>query len=187
MTSHQQSINGVSFAGANGSASNSNGLDGGSTSVPVDTALTELNETLSRLASHNGVETVQILNRDGDIIIETSSNPAAAVASSSSSDAATNAVSGTNDVSAAQSTTISNNNNINNINATNAIGSNSGTPLSFLCKQAALTKNLMEVAASYVKNIDPEDGISFIQVRSKSGQDLMIAPHEGYVLAVHKR
>jgi dynein light chain roadblock-type len=96
-----------------------------------ENARTELNETVSRLSSHKGVEAVQILNRDGDIVTESGS---------------------------------------------------AATP-----KQAALVKKLMEAAGSYIQSLEPEDEVSFLQIRSKGGQELMIAPHQGYVLAVLKR
>lgn len=54
-------------------------------------------------------------------------------------------------------------------------------------RQAVLTKKLMEAANDYLKSLAPEDEVSFVQVRSKDATELMIAPHDGFVLAVLKR
>ena len=174
-----QSINGST---ANGGSSGGGG--GGVGTIPVDVALTELNETVSRLASHKGVETVQILNRDGDIITESSSNPAASITVSS-------------EVTSASSTTTPTTNQATTTATPNGNDATQSTPTTsvdspvaqqtFLTKQAALTKKIMDLAGQYLHNVDGDDEVSFIQIRSKSGQELLIAPHEGYVLAVHKR
>jgi dynein light chain roadblock-type len=92
--------------------------------------LLELNETVSRLSSHKGVEAVQILNKAGDIISE----------------------------------------------------SGSASP-----KQAVFVKKLMEAAATYLKSLDADDEVAFLQIRSKGGRELMIAPHQGFALVVLKR
>ena len=90
----------------------------------------ELNETVSRISSHKGVEAVQILNKSGDIISESgSSNP----------------------------------------------------------QQAALIKKLMRSAKNYLKSLDEDDEIAFLQIRSKGGRELMIAPPLGFALVVLKR
>lgn len=91
----------------------------------------ELQETVSRLSSHKGVDAVMILNRSGDIL----------------------AVSG----SAAN------------------------------MHQAKMTKKLLEAANAYLKSLKEDDEVSFLQIRSKESQELMIAPHQGFVLAVLKR
>lgn len=92
--------------------------------------LIELNETVSRISLHKGVEAVQILNKAGDIITE----------------------------------------------------SGSTSP-----KQAALTKKLLVSAANYLKSLDADDEVAFLQIRSKGGRELMIAPHQGFALVVLKR
>jgi predicted regulator of Ras-like GTPase activity (Roadblock/LC7/MglB family) len=94
--------------------------------------LLELNETVSRISSHEGVESVQILNKAGDILAES--------------------------------------------------GSSSSPP-----KQAALTKKLLASAANYLQALDADDEVAFLQIRSKGGRELMIAPHQGFALVVLKR
>jgi len=50
-------------------------------------------------------------------------------------------------------------------------------------KQAKLIKHLMETSNKFIHALDPEDEISFVQIRSKQ-HAVMLSPHEGYVLAV---
>jgi dynein light chain roadblock-type len=99
--------------------------------------LQELNETVSRLSAHKGVEMVQILNRNGDIIVGDSEN-------------------GGGGSSEAQQ------------------------------QHAASTQKLIRTAATYLQQLDPDDEISFLQLRSKGGRELMISPHQGYALVVLK-
>lgn len=174
-----QSINGSS---ANGGSSGGGGVG----TIPVDVALTELNETVSRLASHKGVETVQILNRDGDIITESSSNPAASITVSEVTSASSTTTTPTTN-QATTTTATTNGNDATQSAPTTAAGDSPVAQQTFLTKQAALTKKIMDLAGQYLHNVDGDDEVSFIQIRSKSGQELLIAPHEGYVLAVHKR
>lgn len=100
-----------------------------SSSVSSNANLLELNETVSRISSHKGVEAVQILNKAGDII----------------------AKSGSHDP-----------------------------------HQAALTKKLLQSATTFLQSLDEDDDIAFLQVRSKGGRELLIAPHQGFALVVLK-
>jgi dynein light chain roadblock-type len=100
--------------------------------------LQELNETVSRLSAHKGVEMVQILNRNGDIIVGDVENG------------------GVDGSSEAQQ------------------------------QHAASTQKLIRAAATYLQQLDPDDEISFVELRSKGGRELMISPHQGYALVVLK-
>lgn len=113
----------------------------------------ELNETVSRLVAHKGVEVVQILNKAGDVIAE----------SGSSTTQAMDRVWSEND------TDESNTNNEKHPH------------------HAALVKKLLGVATTYVQSLDENDAVAFLQIRSASGRELMIAPHEGFALVVLKR
>ncbi|EEC47755.1 roadblock-related dynein light chain [Phaeodactylum tricornutum CCAP 1055/1] len=96
----------------------------------VDNAnLQELEDTVSRLASHKGVQSVMILNRAGDMLVSRQAGPEA----------------------------------------------------------AKFAKQLLETASAYLTSLSEDDEISFLQIRSKQHRELMIAPHEGYLLAVLKR
>ncbi|GKY97427.1 hypothetical protein MPSEU_000701200 [Mayamaea pseudoterrestris] len=94
--------------------------------------LQEMQETVSRLSSHKGVQMVLILNRSGDIMVES--------------------------------------------------GSNHNGPT-----HAKNVQKLMDAANLYFQTTDADDKVSFMQLRSKDNYELMISPHEGYVLAVLKR
>lgn len=94
-------------------------------------SLQELQETVSRLSALKGVVAVLILNRSGDILVESSSNGAV--------------------------------------------------------DQAKYVKKLMQAANDYLRSLQPDDEVNFMHIRSKEGQEIMVAPHEGYVLAVLKR
>ena len=97
-------------------------------SAAANVNLQELQETVSRLSSHKGVEAVLILNRQGDILAESSG------------------------------------------------------------KDVALhVQQLLQAAQTFVKNLAPEDEVSFLQVRTQQRRELYVAPHDGYVLAVMKR
>lgn len=99
-------------------------------STPKDDGLQELEETVSRLSAHKGVEAVLMLNRDGNILVSSASTEEASVP-----------------------------------------------------KQAKFMKQLVEVSAKLIACLDPEDSISFVQVRSKQ-HEVMLAPHNDYILAV---
>ncbi len=107
-----------------------------------DVSIQELQDTVSRLASHKGVQSVLILNREGDILAE----------------------------SIANSTPSS-------LNADD-------TPKHELAKQS---HKLLASARAHLQSLDPNDEVAFLQLRSKNNHEVMIAPHEGYVLAVSKR
>ncbi len=53
--------------------------------------------------------------------------------------------------------------------------------------QAKFIRQLMQIANMYVASLMPEDEVSFLQIRSKQHQEIMIAPHGEFVLAVLKR
>lgn len=95
-------------------------------------SMVELQETVSRLSSHKGVEAVLILNKKGDKIL---------VQSGSAADQ----------------------------------------------KQAVFVKKLLQTATFYLQSLQPDDEVTFLQVRSKQQQEVMIAPHGDFVLAVLKR
>jgi len=91
----------------------------------------ELQETVSRLSGHTGVEAVLILNAGGDILVQ--------------SGAAANTL------------------------------------------QAVAVQQLMRTATAYLQSLQPTDRVSFMQIRSQQQQEIMIAPHGDYVLAILKR
>ncbi|CAB9497161.1 Dynein light chain roadblock-type 2 [Seminavis robusta] len=95
------------------------------------TNLQELEETVSRLSGHKGVEAVLMLNRDGNILVSSGS---------------------TNE--------------------------NFAPP-----KQAKLIKQLVETSQKFIHALDPNDAVSFVQIRSKQ-HEIMLAPHNDYILAV---
>jgi dynein light chain roadblock-type len=100
-----------------------------SSTTPNEDILQELEETVSRLSAHKGVEAVLMLNREGNILVSSASTE-------------------------------------------------EGVP-----KQAKCMKQLVEVAAKLIHTLDPNDTVSFVQVRSKQ-HEVMLAPHNDYVLAV---
>jgi dynein light chain roadblock-type len=51
---------------------------------------------------------------------------------------------------------------------------------------ASHTTYLLDAANKYIRALQPDDEVVLMQVRSKNNQELMIAPHGGYVLAVLK-
>jgi dynein light chain roadblock-type len=107
-----------------------------STVVNNDTLinLQEMQETVSRLSSHKGVQMVLILNRNGDILVES--------------------------------------------------GITGGNSL----EHASNIQKLLTAANTYLQQcVHAEDEVAFLQIRSKDNHDLMISPHEGFVLAVLKR
>jgi hypothetical protein len=116
----------------------------------------ELNETVTRIASHPGVEVVQILNLAGNIIAESSN--IAATNSDNNNSASSSDDDGTK------------------INTTSA-------------STAIAARKLLNSALLYVQALDAttDDEISFVQIRSKNGRELMIAPHSGFALVVLKR
>lgn len=109
----------------------------------------ELQDTVSRLSSHKGVQSVMILNKAGDILFQ----------------------SGTTGVEEISSDT------------------NNPSGPSQPVLHAKRTKQLMEAANAYVQCLSPrasDDGVSFLTLRTQDHQELMIAPHQGFVLAVLK-
>ena len=50
-------------------------------------------------------------------------------------------------------------------------------------KQAKYLKQLIAMATKFIHCLDPEDSVSFVQVRSKQ-HEVMLAPHNDYILAV---
>ncbi|GAX26759.1 dynein light chain roadblock-type [Fistulifera solaris] len=106
-----------------------------------DVSIQELQDTVSRLASHKGVQSVLILNREGDILAESI------------------------------------------VNFTPSLNVDEA-PKHELAKQS---HKLLTSARAYLQSLDPNDEVAFLQLRSKNNHEVMIAPHEGYVLAVSKR
>jgi hypothetical protein len=105
--------------------------------------LTELNETVSRLMAHAGVESVQILNQRGDIVTGNAS--------------ARHAVAAQKLLHAARE----------------------------YLELDDTSNNSDATAAAATPGTESE--VSFLQLRSASGRELLVAPHEGYTLAVLKR
>jgi hypothetical protein len=139
--------------------------------------LLELNETVSRLISHKGVEVVQVLNKAGDIITEsrpTTTSTTTAHSTLPQHEAADDnaATAATNTSSPTSSTEESN---------------DSGAVSNKHPHQAALVKKLLHVATTYLQSLEEDDEVAFLQVRSAGGRELMIAPHQGYALVVLKR
>ena len=91
--------------------------------------LQDLQDTVSRLAAHKGVQVVVILNRQGDIVAQSGASAA---------------------------------------------------------QQAKSIHKLLEVARAYLHTLAEEDEVSFLSLRSSQHREIMISPHEGYVLAVVK-
>lgn len=112
-----------------------------------DVSIQELQETVSRLSSHKGVQSVLILNRQGDILAES-------IASSLSAAPLYNA---------------------------------DDSPSEQKHELAKQSHKLLASAKAYLESFDPSDDVAFLQLRSKNNTEVMIAPHEGYVLAVSKR
>ena len=50
-------------------------------------------------------------------------------------------------------------------------------------KQAKYLKQVIETATKFIHCLDPEDAVSFVQIRSKQ-HEVMLAPHNDYILAV---
>ena len=96
-------------------------------------SLQELEETVSRLSAHKGVEAVLMLNRQGNILVVS--------------------------------------------------GGASKEDASVTAKRAKFIKQLMDVATKFIHCLDPNDTVSFVQLRSKQHQ-VMLAPHNDYILAV---
>ena len=119
----------------------------GDASIPLQ----ELEETVSRLSSHKGVLSVMILNRKGDILVESGSLVASKAPAAS------------------------------------ATGEEEQEDNAANTEHAMVTHKLFQSATQYLQSLQPEDEVTFLQLRSKNNQELMIAPHEGYVLAVLKR
>ena len=71
--------------------------------------------------------------------------------------------------------------------ATTAAPSSREKPNDTAGEQEQSTYRLFETATKYLHGLDPEDEVAFMQLRSKNNRELMIAPHEGFVLAVLKR
>jgi hypothetical protein len=126
-----------------------------SQSVDGNVPLQELQETVSRLSSHKGVESVLILNRNGDIVVESGSVASYNLPPTSPTAAAEEEFAAALEECSAQ--------------------------------HALRTNKLLEAATSYIQSLQPDDEVAFVQVRSKNNQELMIAPHQGFVLAVLKR
>lgn len=113
-----------------------------------DVSIQELQETVSRLSSHKGVQAVLILNRQGDILAES-------LASSFSTPSMYDA--------------------------------DDTQPPEQKHELAKQSHKLLASAKAYLESLDPSDDVAFLQLRSKNNYEVMIAPHEGYVLAVSKR
>ena len=113
-----------------------------------DVSIQELQETVSRLSSHKGVQAVLILNRHGDILAESIASSISAPPSYSTEDT---------------------------------------HPPEQKHELAKQSHKLLSSAKAYLESLDPSDDVSFLQLRSKNNYEVMIAPQEGYVLAVSKR
>jgi hypothetical protein len=135
--------------------------------------LIELNETVSRIASHSGVEIVQILNMNGDIMAEC--NNMRSVGKTPTATSIDN-----NTITPEFNETIIQN--TANSSTTNKINSSIST--------ASTARKLLQTAQIYIQQLNDDesnDEITFIEIRSKNGYELMIAPHYGFALVVIKR
>lgn len=164
-----------------------------------ESALVELNETISRLSSHQGVEIVQVLNKNGDIVMESSSRsqqqqqqqapPTQQQQQQHQSHSNIGSTSTHNDDEVVGAD--SDNSAIANGNTSNPTAAN--------IQYALFTKHIIELATTYFHSSGSnnssqnslettnQDQVSFIHIRSKNGKEMMISPHEGYVLTVLKR
>lgn len=167
-----------------------------------ENALVELNETISRLSSHQGVEIVQVLNKNGDIVMESNSSQQQQQSSPTpqqqqqqqqnySSISSSITQNGSNDDEAVGTDGVGTD------TATITNGSTAATTAANI-QHALFTKHMMELATTYFDNSGSnntqnaaentnQDQVSFIHVRSKNGKEVMISPHDGFVLSVLKR
>jgi len=121
----------------------------------------ELQETVSRLSSHKGVDAVLILNRNGDILAESSKRVLRRQQQRQQQGPSSSG------------------------NAEGGGGDREDEDEGI--EHAKMTKRLIGTANSYLRSLDEDDEVSFLQIRSKHNRELMIAPHQGFVLAVLKR
>lgn len=140
--------------------------------------LIELKETVDRIASYNGVEIVQILNTSGDIMAEcinSNNNIRSPMAGTPSSHTVSNEF-------------FSDSNSTGNAATGNSIATTMSHNVSLSTASAAHC--LLQTAQRFVKSCktenENEDEINFVQIRSKNGHELMIAPHFGFALVVVK-
>jgi hypothetical protein len=149
--------------------------------------LMELKETVDRIASYNGVEIVQILNTSGDILAEcvNNNNNSNSIRSPVATPTSKNTVSG-NDFM---------NDNMTAVTAATGIHSDAllsaSSPNVMSTSTASTAHSLLRTAQQYIQNFQQDrdnndDEITFLQIRSKHGYELMIAPHFGYALVVVK-
>jgi predicted regulator of Ras-like GTPase activity (Roadblock/LC7/MglB family) len=104
--------------------------------------LVELQETVSRISAHKGIESVVIWKKGGDIVYS------------------------------------------------------SQQPQGDSAKKAAAAQRLLQAAEDYFSGTNDDDdtsastttgAVSFVQVKTTSGKELLISPDQGFVLAVAKR
>jgi predicted regulator of Ras-like GTPase activity (Roadblock/LC7/MglB family) len=103
--------------------------------------LVELQETVSRISAHKGIESVVIWKKGGDIVYS------------------------------------------------------SQQPQGDSAKKAAAAQRLLQAAEDYFSGANDDDdtsatttgAVSFVQVKTTSGKELLISPDQGFVLAVAKR
>jgi predicted regulator of Ras-like GTPase activity (Roadblock/LC7/MglB family) len=102
--------------------------------------LVELQETVSRISAHKGIESVVIWKKGGDIVYS------------------------------------------------------SQQPQGDSAKKAAAAQRLLQAAEDYFSGTNDDDEtstttgvVSFVQVKTTSGKELLISPDQGFVLAVAKR
>jgi predicted regulator of Ras-like GTPase activity (Roadblock/LC7/MglB family) len=150
----------------------------------VNANLEELQETVSRLSSHKGVEAVIILNRDGDILAESSSSSlialaSAAAGSSSSQQQQQQDQEGSSSSLGGVDADTSSSGGVATATAT-ATGASTATT-------ARSVNQLLRTATAYIRSLSPDDEVSFVQIRTQQHREIYISPHHGYVLAVVKR
>ena len=148
--------------------------------------LIELKETVDRIASYNGVEIVQILNTSGDIIAEcvniNNNNNMRSPMATPTNNNDNSTVTSNNDFFDEDKTAI-----------TASLSSATSTTKNVSISTASTAHTLLQTAQQYIRNCkkdnetDDDDEITFLQIRSKNGYELMIAPHFGYALVVVKR
>jgi hypothetical protein len=163
-----------SSAGTESTAANSEaagapiGLAASSTSASLDAnVVEELEETVSRLFSHPGVQAVIILNKAGDVLVERTTAALRRASSTGADD--------------------------NNIDAAALEPQQQHVLPKRLNQVLQSVRGLLRALpdpqqhGSGAGGSDDDDELGFLQIRSADGgREIMVAPHRGYVLAVMK-
>jgi hypothetical protein len=173
------------------------------TSETVNANLEELQETVSRLMSHKGVEAVIVLNRNGDILAESTSSSSLIASSSASPGGGGGSSSPSSQqqqhqqqpdqegssssllLGAAAGVDAADTGSSGGGGGANAAGTGAGGAST--ATTARSVNQLLRTVTSYIRSLSPDDEVSFVQIRTQQQRELYISPHGGYVLAVVKR